>query len=364
MPKLDDRIFELIAQHTTDLVCVHDSENTIRYATPSSVDILGYEADELLGRKLTDFLAPEFINEMDFTTLQRFFDNPGTRIRYQVRHASHRLRWVESTFTRISDSDGQNFSLLSSTRDITESVHLTDDLMSALASEQKFSQFKANLYSVASHEFKTPLAVIQAQIELLRIKNDPKVLTRSLVSMEEEVDRLNQMIADMLELKKLTTGKINLKPEPLRPELVIEELIDQDCKKAFPAITINFEVLGDTSREVIADYSLVRYIFSNLMINACKYSGSSTLVEVTLNYAAEQVCFTVVDQGIGIPAEDQSQIFSSFFRGKNVSNIHGTGVGLSIVKEFVDLHKGEIHFKSAPEKGTEFNVELPYSISI
>lgn len=365
MPVIDERIFELIAQHTTDMVCVHDSENTIRYATPSSVAIIGYESDYLVGRKLTDFLAPEFVNEMDFTTLQRFFDNPGTRIRYQIRHGSHRLRWVESTFTRIEDGpDKRDFRLLSSTRDITESVHLTDDLMSALASEQKFSQFKANLYSVASHEFKTPLAVMQAQIELLRIKNNPEVLQRSLSSMEEEIDRLNQMIADMLELKKLTTGKINLKPEPLQPEQIVSELIDKDCRKGYPKINISFSIKGDTSKEVIADYSLVRYIFSNLLVNACKYSGDSTNVEVILNYADEKVVFTVIDNGIGIPAEDQSQIFASFFRGKNVSNIHGTGVGLSIVKEFVDLHKGDINFKSAPEKGSTFNVELPYSISI
>ncbi len=365
MNAIDDRIFELIAEHTSDLVCVHDSENTIRFATPSARVILGYAPEKLVGRKLTDFLAPEFISEMDFTTLRRFFDNPGTRIRYQVKHGNNRLRWLESTFTRIEkDQDKSKFSLLSSTRDITESVHLTDDLMSALASEQKFSQFKANLYSVASHEFKTPLAVMQAQIEMLRIKNDPKVLSRSLGSMEEEIDRLNQMIADMLELKKLTTGKVNLKPEPLEPAQLIEELIDKDCKKAYGDIAIDFDRENAPEREFVADYSLVRYIFSNLLINACKYSGSSKQIEVKLKYQPDTVRFEVRDYGIGIPDEDQAYIFNSFYRAKNVSNIHGTGVGLSIVKEFVDLHKGNIDFNSKPGAGSVFIVELPYSIAL
>ena len=163
------QVHKLIAQHTTDLVCVHDAENTIRFATDSSKQILGYHADEIVGKKLTDFLAPEFISEMDFSTLRRFFENPGTRLRYQIKHKENRLRWLESTFVHL-DEENEKWSLLSSTRDITESVHLTDDLMSALASEQKFSQFKANLYSVTSHEFKTPLAVIMANIEMLKIK--------------------------------------------------------------------------------------------------------------------------------------------------------------------------------------------------
>ena len=353
-----DRVHKLIAQHTTDLVCVHDAENTIRFATDSSKQILGYHADEIVGKKLTDFLAPEFISEMDFSTLRRFFENPGTRLRYQIKHKENRLRWLESTFVHL-DEENEKWSLLSSTRDITESVHLTDDLMSALASEQKFSQFKANLYSVTSHEFKTPLAVIMANIEMLKIKKSEKLLENALISMEEEIDRLNTMIADMLELRKLTTGKTNLRVEPLDLASMIKELLE-DLQKPYPDIKKNFSVEGDP-KELTADYSLMRYVFSNLLTNACKYNNNQPEIFVKMNYADDMLLISVQDFGIGIPEEDKPSIFTSFFRAGNVSNIHGTGVGLSIVKEFVDLHKGKIYFESTAGEGTTFFVELPYS---
>ena len=359
-----DRVYQLIAEHTTDLVCIHDLENTIRFATPSSMAILGFNSENIIGKKLTDFLAPEFISEMDFSTLTRFFDHPGSRIRYQVRHGNgNRLRWLESTFSRI-DEGNKKYSLLSSTRDITESVHLTDDLMNALSTEQQLSRFKANLYSVASHEFKTPLAVIQANIEMLRVKNTPKVVEMGLESMEEEIDRLNSMIADMLELKKLTMGKTTLKLEKIDVTQVLKDVIHNDCSKAYPDIQMNVNIPEEGHNTVHGDYSLIRYIFSNLLTNACKFSKDKTPVSVGVEYKEKFVRVDIEDQGIGIPKEDQDSIFTSFYRARNVSNIQGTGVGLSIVKEFVDLHKGKISFKSADGEGSTFTVELPYKIEI
>ncbi|MGB0178223.1 MAG: histidine kinase dimerization/phospho-acceptor domain-containing protein, partial [Owenweeksia sp.] len=240
-----DKVFELIAEHTTDLVCIHDAENTIRFATPSSKVILGYEPQEIIGKKLTDFLSADFIDEMDFTTLRRFFDHPEARIRYQVEHGEGRLRWLETTFTYFGKDPQKDYSLLTSTRDITESVHLTDDLMEALSKEQEISRFKSNLYSIASHEFKTPLAVIQANIEMLRIKRSEKILENSLGSIEEEVDRLNTMIADMLELKKLTTGQTTFRPELMDIVELTEEVLEQNVSKAFPDMKgLNDEVHG------------------------------------------------------------------------------------------------------------------------
>lgn len=363
---VSDRDFQLIAEHTTDLVCIHDRENTIRFATPSSRVILGFSPEDIIGKKLTDFLAPEFVNEMDFSTLRRFFDNPGARIRYQIRHGENRLRWLESTFNRIDNNEGgeeeegDDYSILSSTRDITESVHLTDDLMNALSSEQQLSRFKANLYSVASHEFKTPLAVIQANIEMLRIKKSEKILELALDSMEEEIDRLNSMIADMLELKKLTTGKTTVKLEQVDVRPIIEDIVYNDCKKAYPKIATNIKIEG-TPVEVTGDFSLIRYVFSNLLINACKFSSKQTDVNVLMAYEEKKIRVEIEDKGIGIPQEDQDSVFTSFFRAKNVSNIQGTGVGLSIVKEFVDLHKGKIYFLSTAGEGSTFFVELPYT---
>lgn len=351
-------VYQLIANHTTDMVCLHDADNTIRFATPSAIKILGFKAETLIGRKLTDFLSQEFINEMDFTTLMRFFDQPGTRIRYQVNHGEGRLRWLETTYTELEAVGNVQYRSLSTTRDITESVHLTEDLMTALSKEQELSKFKTNLYSVASHEFKTPLAVIQANIEMLKVKQSPKLLKLGLSTMEEEVDRLNTMIMDMLELKKLTTGRRNFNLSQVDFVSIVEDLIQEYQDTHAGKQRIIFQLLGNPE-EYQADYSLIRYILTNLLGNALKFSEEKDEVKIILEFQPNQLLVSIVDKGIGIPEEDQSKVFQSFFRGSNVSNVPGTGVGLSIVSEFVKLHKGKIKLVSELGKGSTFTVSLP-----
>lgn len=352
-------IFDLIAQNTTDLVCIHDLDNTIRFATPSSNTILGYSPEELSGKKLTDFLSNDFINEMDFNTLRRFFDHPGSRIRYQVKHREGRLLWLETTFTKVGEKGLDEFEILSSTRDITESVHLMDDLMAALAKEHELSKFKSNLYSIASHEFKTPLAVIQANIEMLKVKSDRGLLDMALDSMEEEIDKLNAMIADMLQLKKLTTGRTAINPIEIDVVKLIREVVETDLRKAYPKFKVNMKFNEEAETTIKGDLSLIRYVFSNLLGNACKFSDKKHIVDISVERGDETVSISIKDYGIGIPEEDMPFIFRSFYRARNVGNISGTGVGLSIVKEFVDLHHGNITIDSKEKKGTTFFIDLP-----
>lgn len=354
-----EKIYQLIAKHTTDLVCLHDDENTIRFATPSSAGVLGFPPSKLVGNKLTDFLTEDFINEMDFSTLMRFFDQPGARIRYQVLHADNRLRWLETTFTELQEEELSDYRFLSTTRDITESVHLTDDLMQALSTEQELSKLKTNLYSVASHEFKTPLAVIQANIEMLKVKQTPKLLETGLAAMEEEIDNLNYMIGDMLELKKLTSGRRNFHSSPVDLDQLMQEVVGSQVDRAGDKVQIDYTCEGKPFK-VNADYSLIRYVFSNLVTNAIKFSPKQGKLAVKVDYQDPgEVQLVVQDNGIGIPEEEQKAIFQSFYRANNVGNIPGTGVGLAIVSEFVKLHKGKIKVKSQPGEGSAFTVTLP-----
>ena len=352
-----EKINQLIAAHTTDMVCMHNPDNSIRYATPSSEVVLGFKPDDIIGKKLTDFLSEGFINEMDFSTLSRFFDSPGSRIRYQIKHGKGNLRWLESTFTKIEELPDE-LPVLSTTRDITESVNLTEDLMEALSKERELSVFKTNLYSIASHEFKTPLAVIQANIEALKVKNRKDQLLNSLNTMEEEVDHLNEMIADMLELKKLTTGQVNFKPSPFDVVPLIEDLISELQKKNFPAGDISFS--NETIiRKISGDYSLLRFAISNLISNACKFSYPDETVSISMTADDYWLTIAIKDRGIGIPKADQPKIFESFYRANNANSQSGTGVGLAITREFVDLHKGRIEFESEEGKGSIFKLMLP-----
>jgi signal transduction histidine kinase len=110
---------------------------------------------------------------------------------------------------------------------------------------------------------------------------------------------------------------------------------------------------------VQVDYSLIRYVFSNLLNTAQKFSPRHGMVEIKMEYLVDNVQVQVIDHGIGIPIEEQEKIFQSFYRAKNVGNISGTGVGLSIVSEFIKLHQGQIRVKSEVNEGSIFTVSLP-----
>ncbi|MDR9374423.1 MAG: PAS domain-containing sensor histidine kinase [Schleiferiaceae bacterium] len=359
---MGDEVYELIASHTTDLVCLHDHDNRIRFANDSALNVLGYPPQQLLGKKLTDFLTKNFVNEMDSPTLMRLFNHPVGRIRYEVRQGDGSLRWLETTFTSLEDQANQGYRFLSTSRDITESVQLTDDLMQALSAEQELSKLKSNLYSVASHEFKTPLAVIQANIEMLKIKSSKEQLNAGLATMEAEIDRLNTMIGDMLELKKMTSGQRTFNPTELNLEQLIREVIQSQQAEPGKEKRFLFEPSGKPFK-VEADYSLLRYVFSNLISNANKFSPGQKTVDIHLYYEYDQVRLEVTDYGIGIPKEEQPAIFQSFYRAQNAGHISGTGVGLSIVAEFVKLHAGKISVKSNVGEGSTFTVKLPKQIS-
>jgi signal transduction histidine kinase len=139
---------------------------------------------------------------------------------------------------------------------------------------------------------------------------------------------------------------------------IVKELFSESKETGEKQRTLVLEVKGE-AEELQADYSLIRYIFSNMLGNSIKFSEAGTEVKVILDYEKEDLEISFVDQGIGIPEEDQSKVFQSFYRGSNVSNVQGTGVGLSIVSEFVKLHKGKIKLVSAAGKGSTFTLTLP-----
>jgi len=118
---------------------------------------------------------------------------------------------------------------------------------------------------------------------------------------------------------------------------------------------------GEDPYDIQADYSLMRYVFTNLIGNSIKFSNGDADVKVFLNYREQGLEILVKDKGIGIPEDDQTRIFQSFYRGSNVGNISGTGVGLSIVAEFVNLHKGKIKLQSEVGQGSTFTITLPKS---
>jgi signal transduction histidine kinase len=170
---------------------------------------------------------------------------------------------------------------------------------------------------------------------------------------------MTALVDDVLFLNQAEVEKLQCNPTTLDLVAFIQELIDEWQSTVKDKQRLTFVCLGEV-RPFLADAKLLRQIVNNLIGNAIKYSHNGGEVVVSINPESNQVKFQICDEGIGIPPEDQHNLFEPFNRASNVGTIRGTGLELSIVKKCVDLHKGEITVNSEVGVGTKFTVTLPF----
>jgi len=230
----------------------------------------------------------------------------------------------------------------------------------ALEREKELSQLKSNFVSMVSHEFRTPLGIIQSSAEILHDyldKLDPAEREEHLRSISRNTRRMAGLMEEVLVLGRLDAGKMDFKPAPIDLPAFCRRLADEILSATEGRCPLELDV-SDVG-QARADERLLRHIFGNLLSNAVKYSEPGQPVQfVVVRQGREAVC-VVCDCGIGIPEPDRPRLFQAFHRGQNVDQRPGTGLGLVIVKRCVDLHGGSIQITSQPGKGTTATVRLP-----
>ena len=234
-------------------------------------------------------------------------------------------------------------------------------LFRSLERERELNEMKTRFVSMTSHEFRTPLATILSSVELIEQYSDRLAAaekTEILGSIKAAVKRMTNMLENVLLIGKADSGHMAFEPAALNLRDLCSRVLDEVRTTASAAHRFKFSSDGDCEN-VAVDERLVRHILTNLLSNAVKYSPAGGEVVFELVRAGDIAVITVSDQWIGIPGSDLPRLFESFHRGGNVSNIQGTGLGLTIVKKAVDQHGGQIEVHSEERKGTRFTVTLP-----
>jgi len=245
--------------------------------------------------------------------------------------------------------------------DITDQKRAQEDIRRALAKERELSELKSRFVSMTSHEFRTPLATILSSAEMLQDYGDrlPAAEKTELVDhIKAAVSRMTRMLDDVLIIGKADAGRVEINPAPCDPRGFSLGLLDEMRRASNDSHELVFSARG-TAGERLLDGQLLRHVLSNLLGNAIKYSPRGAVVELEVDCRDDATMFRVIDQGIGIPDEDQTRLFTTFTRGRNVANISGTGLGLAIVKRLVDLHGGRIFVESRVGHGSRFTVQIP-----
>jgi signal transduction histidine kinase len=247
--------------------------------------------------------------------------------------------------------------------EITQRRSLESELRSALEKEQELSDLKSRIFSTISHEYRTPLTTILSSAGLLQQYSDGWTEERKrkhFQRIQASVEYLTKLVSDVLFVNQVETGTLEFKPTALDVEQVTRELVEEFQLNTTSQHTISFECQSVCTNAFL-DEKLLQLMLRNLLSNAFKYSPDRSIIRLELA-CTQEVVFRISDPGIGIPPDEQTKIFDAFFRGSNVGITPGVGLGLVIVKECVDLHRGEIVVESKPGVGTTFTVILPLQI--
>lgn len=234
-------------------------------------------------------------------------------------------------------------------------------LEKSLAQEQELNHLKLQLFSMISHEFRTPLSVILASSQLLAEILEPGIeqgQLKNLYRIQASAKLMNQLLTDILTLTRAEAGNLDYQPEWTDVEAFCLNLLDDIQSLSSTHQTLHFTSQGSCGRAYL-DEKLLYSTLSNLLLNAVKYSSQDSQVFLKLQCELGQVIFEVQDQGIGILQDDQENIFAPFYRGQNVENISGSGLGLAVVRKCLDLQNGSIHIESRAGSGTRFIISIP-----
>lgn len=244
---------------------------------------------------------------------------------------------------------------------ITKQKNIEIEQAKALQKEKELGEMKSRFVSMASHEFRTPLSAILSSASLVekyeKTDQQPNRLKHT-ERIKSSVSNLTDILNDFLSFEKLNANKV----EVVFEEINICELIDYAIQELDSIRKPTQEVvyIGKHSFcSFMSDGKIFKNIMLNLLSNGVKYSGENGRVEIDLVDKGEVLLLSVKDDGIGIPLKDQENMFERFHRAENVANIQGTGLGLNIVKKYVELLDGNISFESKLDKGTTFFIELP-----
>lgn len=234
------------------------------------------------------------------------------------------------------------------------------ELSEALDKERQLNEIKSRFVSMASHEFRTPLSTVLSSASLLSRytgTGDQEKRNRHIEKIKGSVKHLNDILEDFLSLGRLDEEKVEANSGNFDLKEFIADALEEMKVLLKTGQHFVFDYQGNTT--VYSDKKLLKNIFLNLITNAIKFSNEDKPISITGNRVNDLVRIDIEDKGIGIGTEDQEHLFSSFFRGSNAINIQGTGLGLHIVKRYIDLLGGDVYLQSELNKGTTVSFTIP-----
>jgi PAS domain S-box-containing protein len=357
-----------IFEHSPIGIARINSDGELMEANPALLQILEHDPDTM--RRLA---WPELMRAYDQAALRQrkatFLAGitDGSSVQVRAGTGTGRWLWLQLTATSIPDSSGRPEHVLLMVEDVTAVRETSDRLAEALAAQrdananlEKIDRTKSEFLSIVSHEFRTALTGIQGFSELIRDGGiEPDEVRAYGGYIFNDADRVNRLIGDMLDLDRMESGRMTMRSADVDLNDILMEAI---ARATSSTVTVEFKSDLDPRLPVITgDRDRLIQIVSNLVNNAVKYSPEGGTVTLTSQVEGRYALVSVTDTGIGIPAEEIGHVFERFRRVRSgaAQSIPGTGLGLTIVKQIVEMHGGKIWVESAVGHGSSFHFTMP-----
>ncbi len=365
-----------IWNHAGAIIFVCDNTGLIQFFNPAAESALGYKADEIVNvHSLTKFHVEEELHakafelslklgrpiKPDFQVFNAISEiNEGPNQEWHYVRKDGAMFYVSLDVTPLKDSRNVVTSYLGIAIDISEKKKAEGELRTALQKEMELNELKSRFVSMASHEFRTPLSAVLSSAYLLskytKTEEQPQ-REKHIQRIVASVTSLTEILNDFLSVGKIEEGNIKPQYTEFDVKTMMQHRIVEVQHLLKKGQNISYQHKGDDTI-VYSDQSILKHIVINLLSNAIKFSNEGKDIILQTERGAGKFIIKVKDQGIGIPEEDQKELFKRFFRSSNVTNIQGTGLGLHIVKKYVDLMNGRMVCKSKLGEGTEFIIEF------
>nr|MBK9652850.1 PAS domain-containing sensor histidine kinase [Bacteroidota bacterium] len=402
-----NQLLEALFDHVAESIIVADTEGIIKLANPASEKLFGYNESEMVGKRIEMLMPQNFAqNTKTIVRIQQKSTSKidGNRVGFICAKKNGTLFPVEISLTPFNSSDHccviafiiditkrkkveheitekQNelealtielktsnerleSKVLSRTKVLSEALSELEksqqELKEALEKEKELNELKSRFVSMASHEFRTPLTAILSSASLIDeyiTTEQQDKRTRHVNRIKSAVNNLNDILSDFLSISKIEEGKIIANYSVFDVHELITDTQGEMRGLLKDGQDVNYTHQGE--KLIYSDKKLIRNVIINLVSNAIKFSPEDSQIEIATAVNDAQVIIKIKDNGMGISKEDKTHLFERFFRGQNATNIQGTGLGLNIVANYVELLNGFIELESELDLGTEFIITLP-----
>ena len=362
---LDTRIFASIVEESPTSVIITDLKGSIEYVNRKFTTLTGYARGEVLGRNPRLLKSGRQSSAVYSELWHTIVAGGEWRGELCNRKKNGELYWELAAISAIRGDDGAIAHFIAVKEDITDRKGMEEQLRHAKASAEAANLAKSQFLANMSHELRTPLNSILGFSQLLEMQaaSGTGPLTSKLREylrwVRDGGEHLLDMVNDVLDLSKIEAGKVDLEKRPFDTAMLIQRVLTTVRSLAAKKL-IHVETDIEPGLGLLdADEVRIKQVLYNLLSNAIKFTERERSIGVTARGRGSDCEITVWDKGIGIDADDRERIFEPFEQLRKGHEDHGTGLGLTIVRNLVELHGGSVSVESKVGEGSRFTIRLP-----